>query len=893
MAIPPVPYPFQTWQEFLQKTLSWPYCYLKVPFPEFRPVVDIKNSISPVTNGITRPDSTYVEFQYPTFSTPGSPGSGVYPYSWWNWWSAWSGWYYNYYNPVVAAGFHVQVLEGKFSSVQVNYPKQYWSQAAQLQLETASSSAAGVWYYTNQTCNLPPPGPVVYDDVQFFSTDSGGFSTYLNLAAQNAKGKSFIPISVLKPGKEYTAIVRVLVTSPYPMNIYWNSTYYGWSSPYWFLQNTSTFGAFITTWGSTNFKVNQVPTALGLTIDGDATPDDLPSGSKVNLGFSVRDADGPQAQYQIQVGQDLGSGFSPFVWDTGMVNAGTSSASRSFSIPYAGPRLTPGLTYQWRVRPSDAISDGNWTETQEFSINQRPTITSMKVDGAEMITSTPPVVKNDNPTLSWAYFDPDGGTQKAYRLDVSEDGGGNILSVERFSTQSSIVLPVLVEGARMTVRLSVRDAVEYGGVFAATFKTNSRPAAQDLLVDGERNPTDVATATPTFSWTFVDRDSDSQSAFRIQVADDPSFSSLLWDTGAVSGASTSVVYGSTGGPLVGPLPLAHAGGIYFVRIQASDGISFSSFPNAEAGDSTAMGFFSINTEPGDPVLTSPTGGAQSGTIEVEWIPASPEDADGDLVYYVVEATDKFSTGSGWSQIAGPLPSPATSFSWDISRVRAGDDYAVRVIASDQYSQSDPDNGGTSQRLTILNHAPSAPSFARPAAGAIASITLLVEWVEADPPDIDGDAVTYLLELTRDFSAADPTWEKIGIFPSGTSKHSIRADGFDDGSRYNLRIRATDEHGASSEYVYTGEFTISNSLIAQDFQRINGEFYIGTSDGRVYRATEPFWQVEENWAQSSQATEFEVFQSGSPVVEIRDGKLVIRAPLGSTYILRQSKNRNAT
>jgi hypothetical protein len=412
--------------------------------------------------------------------------------------------------------------------------------------------------------------------------------------------------------------------------------------------------------------------------------------------------------------------------------------------------------------------------------------------------------------------------------------------------------------------------------------------ASDFRTQGKENPVDVVTTTPTFSWDFVDKDGSGQSAFRLQVATDSNFSSLAWDTGVVNAAATSVAYGSTPGPLVGPLPLSHAGGTYFARVQVSDGISFSAMPSVDAGDAGSMGFFSINTVPGDPTLTAPAGGAYAGPIEVTWLPASPEDADGDEVYYVVEATASFSSNKGWSQIAGPLPSPATSFTWDVSSVKSGDDYAVRVIATDQYSQSNPGNGGTSERLTILNHAPAMPDLVRPFAGAVASVSTLVEWVEADPPDVDGDSVTYTLEMTRDFSVAEPTWERIGLFPAGTSKYSLRVDGFDDGVHYNVRVKATDEHGASSGYSYSGEFTVSNSLMAQDFQRVNGELYIGTSDGRVYKASDPFWQVDENWASGSGTASFEEFMAGNPVVQVKDGKLVISAPAGSTYLLRQQK-----
>jgi len=619
-----------------------------------------------------------------------------------------------------------------------------------------------------------------------------------------------------------------------------------------------------------------------LTVNGESNPTKLLSTAGVSFGFVIA-AEGTSLAYRIQVGKLYSGNFFPTVWDMRTFAGINGSGTKQFNVKYGGSTtLEQGTAYHWRVLPSDGASEGEWSDLQLFRVNRPPILTSIKVDGQEALYTPAPTTKTDNVVISWSFYDYDGASQEGFKLEVLPSSGGSVLDVEQFSSLSSVTIPTILPDGGMTIKLTVKDDVEYGRQYLAYFNASARPSVLDPKVEGKVNPTDVLSPTPTFSWRFYDvTPGDVQVSFRVQVAHDEAFSSLAWDSGAITSPALSVIYGSTPAPIVPPEALSHSSGMLYFRILASDGVSWSN-------NDEALGFFVINHLPGDPTLTAPSAMSYSGIMTIQWTPAIPLDQDGDPVTYFLEMTDSLSAGTGWEFLDGPLPSTATSYDLDLSDIPSGDDYGVRIIASDGFGRSDPDSYGTSPAFTIENHAPVTPVILAPKAGDLVSLKLLVEIAKFDVPDVDGDMVLYNVEITRDFSIASPIWEKVAVLQQGNVKTDVAMDEFPDGSRYNLRIQAIDEHGAKSPYVYSGQFSVLNTVVATDFQRLKGEMFIGTSDGRVMKAVESFWQIDEDWATGQPSPFFEEFKSGSPHVSITNGELDITDVSGSTYLLRQRK-----
>lgn len=765
----------------------------------------------------------------------------------------------------VLIGFQVQLLDGNFSDLECN-PK--YSDDGYISV----TGQPFVFRSIGRPFGDQPPGTILYEETVKTIRDDEELLQAANIGSQAALlGTNLdIPDDLMQKGRNYTARIRAILVVPDEVSEFGSD---------WYLFDGSR--PFYTRWGSVRFNVNQEPTATNLTANGQKDPTRLLTGS-LNLGFTVNDVDGPRYDYRLQVGREFEGVFAPSVWDTGVVGGGSGVGTKSFSVPYAGQPLDRGIEYSWRVKPSDGLVDGPWSDLGTFEFNERPQVVSVKINDSEILVTDSPdlvVVSNDDPVLEWTFHDAEGEAQKAYKVTYSVSGSAEQFVLSGKNNTNSVTISDLPPGKVITIKITASDSVEDSEEVSVQFFTNATPTITTFLVNGARNPTDVSSTTPTFSWVFQDTDpSDTQQQFWIQVATDVEFEDLVWDTGAVTSSASSVAYGGTPSPVVAPVALTHAQGMYYAKILVYDGVSWSDETDA------ALSLFAINTKPGTPRLLNPVSTGYFGTIEVMWDHASPQDADGDTVTYSLEYTTSRMSDRGWTFLAGPLPATQSSYAWDITRIPSGDNYGVRVIASDGFSESSP---ATSPRFTILNHAPNKPIFVTPQEGDDMQQRLRVEWVEANPTDVDGDAVLYELDISANSSDADPTWTTLASYAAGTSKDTIDVSSLESGTDYQLRIRAVDEHGSRSDYELSGVFTINNESVATDFERSNGNLYVSTSDGKLYQANETIWQFSEDWSKQSIAPPFEVFKTPGAVFRESGGELLIENAPGETCIFRQS------
>lgn len=739
----------------------------------------------------------------------------------------------------VAVAYQLQLLEGTFSTDEVQSPI--------------------------------PPGNIDFEQIINLNVFANP-NNFVNLQ-NGAAGKVDIPSGSMKAGQAYTARIRTLVFSELGAGTIGNQ-YFKY-----------------TEWRSVNFRINNVPQAVGLRVNSLTNPVRIPSTNPIAFSFTFSDTDGPFYLYRIQIGTTPGLAFAANVWDSGLIAAGSSFGPRDFTVNYSGSPLSTGVTYYWRVNVQDGLVDGGFTAANDsFSINVAPTVPSIQINGNEILFGNIPAIGNTGAVLTWQFADFYGDAQRAYNLSIVQtiaapNGGPQqfeiLVSGDVFSTVSSINLPVLPVGGQIHVTLKVRDSIEFSRAYSGSFNSNSIPQVLNLKIAGAVNPGNVATATPAFSWTFFDdMPGDFQHGFRVQVATSNSFSALLWDSGLITSTVPLVVYGSTPSPIVAPAALTH-GSYYYVQVQVYDGISLSDF---------AGGFFAINTAPNSPTLLTPSAGAFSGILNVTWMPASPLDADGDTVTYTLEMTSRRSSNQGWNYLAGPFASNLTLFPLDLSTIKSGNDYGIRILANDGFADSDPTLGTSPVNanglgFTIQNHPPTTPIFIQPVTGTTAGSILKIEWLEGNPVDIDGDTVFYLLEMTRDASVGVPVYETLGVFQEGTTGTLLDISSLPDGSHYMLRITASDDKGAVGAVNYSPQFSIINTPAVTDFETLGTNLYISTSDGRVFKAVESIWQLDENFESNDSLLSFDTFVNGTPATTVKNGLLNIQSPQGSTFILR--------
>ena len=731
----------------------------------------------------------------------------------------------------VAVGYQLQILQGSYSP-------------AQLQAFQA-------------------PGLVVFEQDVSFNAPPTPY--YISLTS-GAVGQLDVPSGILLGNNDYTVRVRALVWSQFGAGTVENQ----------FFKYTS--------WGVSEFTVNNVPNAINLRVNGQVGPLRLPQDSVVTFGFTFNDTDGPSCLYQVQVGTTPGPGFSANIWDSGLINAGKSLGPQDVQVQYGGPSLAPGVTYAWRVNVQDGLSNGGWTSANDvFALNQKPVISSLKVNGNEIAYGAIPTVADSGVVLSWTYSDPQKDAQQAYNVTVATTAAANrsvlLATGNIFSSASSLTLPPMEDNVSYSVTVAARDSVEFSNPVTGNFAVDAAPTVANVTINGMVNPGNVpVNTTPTFGWTFLDKNAGKvQAAYQIQVAVDPEFASVIWDSGSVASSSNSVPYGGT--------PLLHSQ--YFVQVRVSDGISYSPYAN---------GFFAMNTRPGSPILLPKP---PMGDLFWQWLPASPLDADGDAVTYTLEITSTRSSNIGWEFLAGPLNSAINHWPIDFRSIPAGNDYGIRILANDGFMDSDPSQGSTSPvganglGFTVAAQPPVSPTIIYPTVGMDVSTTLIAEWIEASPASIDGSKVSYVLELCTNTTVSLPVYNSVGVYNQGTTKAFVDVSDYADSSNCKLRITASDMNGLSGVTTYSAAFSIVNTPIATDFERMGATLYVGTSDGKVYRASESFWDVDNDFSGVQPQAPFQVFSNGNPVVVSSPGSLSIQSPPGATYMLRITNENQTT
>lgn len=767
----------------------------------------------------------------------------------------------------VLVGFHLQIIDGTFNLDDCNgdIPGDY---------ESLILGHKMIYRKVGRPISDVPPGPIIYENVKLVSMSDSQFDRNDRLIPSqhilSLMDKIDIPDGIFIEGHSYTARTRSIIAYPYIQgdNI----------DPKWYVfENYAR--PFYTKWGISQISINKKPTIINQMVNKSINPEKIPSKELISISFTIKNEDGPRLKYKLQVGSMNYGQFVPSMLDTNWTSLENILGLVDVTVPYQGERLYKGTTYYWRVRANDGLSDGEWSNINTFSINDPPKIKSIKIDGKEILFGKVEKAKSDGAVISWEYYDTENIQQKYYKLFYRQSNWSYEEKIIGYDASNSITLPNFEKGQEIYIRLIVSDGTEEIGE-KVKFIANNTPMVSQIKIENRINPTNISNLSPEIAWSYQDLDSEIQQGFRIQVSTDFNFSNLVWDTGNKSGIISMVVYGSTSSPIVPPSPLIHS--VYFVRISVSDGISWSSLEDCPPS------FFAINSKPNTPILFSPTSGLYSGSIDIRWIPATPVDPDGDIVTYKLEITNNRSSNLGWKLLVGPLPQTQNSYIIGPDDFPSGDNYGVRIIASDGMSESDSSSVSTSQRFSIDNHAPITPIFTSPSTGQIISNSLVIEWIESSPPDIDEDFVYYIIEITNKASIVNPIWNTMGIVRSGTSLYRSDVSDFENGTDYQLRITSVDEHGKKGQINLSPKFTIDNSSKISDMEYLNGNNYMTTTDGKILKLRQFSWQIDEDWSGQDIIKNFSIFATSGAKVKLIGGEIIFDNPKGETAIIREGK-----
>ncbi len=431
----------------------------------------------------------------------------------------------------------------------------------------------------------------------FFDTDSSDTGNYYQIQVNTAS--DFSGTSMWDSTKTATGPItnntRSSDISYAGTTLSYNGTTYYWRMKFW--DNNDGESA----WSSTaNFTMDAPPTAPTVPYcEGASNPtgvqDTTPEFSAV---CQDPDTGNTCDYYQIEV--NTASDFGGTVmWNSGLQSmTATAIGSRSPNISYAGTTLSHnGTTYYWRIKFADNYGAvGAWsTGTNTFTMLTNDSPTSPTVPYCEGVANPIKVIET-TPEFSAVCQDPNtGNTCNYYEIDVntaSDFGGTSMWATGLLSMTATAIGARITDKSYAGTALSfngatyywrIRFADNYGAVGAWTtgtlyFIMSGVPTSPtDLLVDGQTNPSGIASLTPTFSAIHHDPNADTASAYEIEVNSNSSFTgTVMWDTGQVSTSVTnntrSPNYTYAGTALTGT-----SGTTYYWRIRFWDSGGFGAW----------------------------------------------------------------------------------------------------------------------------------------------------------------------------------------------------------------------------------------------------------------------------------------------------------------------------
>jgi len=316
-------------------------------------------------------------------------------------------------------------------------------------------------------------------------------------------------------------------------------------------------GGLTSPWSATaQFTMNTTPTAPTLPLTNDLTnPTGVLTSPAPYFSAIFNDPNTGDTGIQYKVEVNTNSSFTgTTMWDSGLqtMTPATGIGSRSPNITYAGSALSYGTTYYWRV----SFADNHGTlspvsTTANFRVAYLPTTPSAPT--TETLTN-PIKVSDLTPEFSALFNDSDTANTGAYyeiEVNTASDFGGTSM----WDTDKTVHSPAIVNNNRSSeipyagTALTANGTIYYWRIrfwdsdnlvsswsTTSNFRMSGPPTAPtSMLVDGQSNPLAISSTTPTFSAIYSDPNTDSATAYEIDVNSNNTFTgTVMWATGKIS-----------------------------------------------------------------------------------------------------------------------------------------------------------------------------------------------------------------------------------------------------------------------------------------------------------------------------------------------------------------------
>jgi hypothetical protein len=233
-------------------------------------------------------------------------------------------------------------------------------------------------------------------------------------------------------------------------------------------------------------------------------------------------------------------------------------------------------------------------------------------------------------------------------------------------------------------------------------------------------------------------------------------------------------------------------------------------------------------------VTYPNGGeVLTDYVTITWTATDPD--PGETALLLIDLDYSANAGGTWAAIDSNQTNDG-SYLWDISGLPDGDNYLVRIIATDTTGFSGSD---TSDAVFSVNNdlEPPQVTVTYPNGGEILTDSVTVTWMATDPDPGETD----LLLVDLDYSAnAGTTWAVIDSGQTNDGAYLWDISGLPDGDTYLIRIAVTDTSGLFDSDGSDAVFFINNNLEPPQVAVIypNGGEVLADSVAVSWTATDP-------------------------------------------------------
>ncbi|MEM2878923.1 MAG: PGF-pre-PGF domain-containing protein, partial [Candidatus Hadarchaeales archaeon] len=303
-----------------------------------------------------------------------------------------------------------------------------------------------------------------------------------------------------------------------------NNSWYAWTSPW-------------------SFRVDTIPPGAP-TLVSPADGENLGTNQPFLDWNPITDENSFPILYKLQVSRN--PIFTDLVYETGWLE----------NDNYLSPTLDDN-TYYWRVRAMDNAGNANpdaWSPYRTFRVDNTPP------SAPTLVSPAPGAWVTATPILDWNPVTGDASPPMMYYVQIAADiGFESIVASSGWITDDNWVTPPMPHATARYWRVKARDNVlnESGWSENRSFVADARAPPKVPLVypaDGEN----VESLTITFQWDGVTDDGSGVANYRIQIDDDPGFTSPLVDNDQIPNNTTT--YQHTFASI----------GIYYWRVVAID-----------------------------------------------------------------------------------------------------------------------------------------------------------------------------------------------------------------------------------------------------------------------------------------------------------------------------------